>query len=198
MKDDVPQFFSFRPRLVDTLKHYTRQDATADLTAGLTVGIVALPLAMAFAIASGVEPKAGLWTAIIAGFIISALGGSRVQIGGPTGAFVGIVYAIIAQYGVQNLVICTVMAGEMLVMKLIYMDAASGAKKAIGEEMIAAVGKHIEVPLVVGGGIRTAEKAYLNCKAGADVIVVGNAIEKDASLITEIAAAIHSVPVRIA
>ena len=114
MKDDVPQFFSFRPRLVDTLKHYTRQDATSDITAGLTVGIVALPLAMAFAIASGVEPKAGLWTAIIAGFIISALGGSRVQIGGPTGAFVGIVYAIIAQYGVQNLVICTVMAGIML------------------------------------------------------------------------------------
>ena len=74
----------------------------------------------------------------------------------------------------------------------------AGPKKAIAEEMIAAVGKHIEVPLVVGGGIRTAEKAYLNCKAGADVIVVGNAIEKDASLITEMAAAIHSVPVRIA
>ena len=97
-----------------------------------------------------------------------------------------------------DIAMCTAMAGEMLGMKLIYMDAGSGAKKAIGEEMIAAVGKHIEVPLVVGGGIRTAEKAYLNCKAGADVIVVGNAIEKDASLITEIAAAIHSVPVRIA
>jgi putative glycerol-1-phosphate prenyltransferase len=97
-----------------------------------------------------------------------------------------------------DIAMCTAMAGEMLGMKLIYMDAGSGAKKAIAEEMIAAVGKHIEVPLVVGGGIRTAEKAYLNCKAGADVIVVGNAIEKDASLITEMAAAIHSAPVRIA
>jgi geranylgeranylglyceryl phosphate synthase family protein len=93
---------------------------------------------------------------------------------------------------------CTAMAGEMLGMKLIYMDAGSGAKRAISETMIQKVSSCIDVPLIVGGGITTAEKAYLNCKAGADVIVVGNAIEKDASLIKEIAAAIHSVPVKVA
>lgn len=92
-----------------------------------------------------------------------------------------------------DIAMCTALAGEMLGMKIIYMDAGSGAKKAITEEMIATVAKHIEVPMIVGGGIRDAEKAYLNCKAGADVIVVGNAIEKDASLITEMAAAVHSV-----
>src|SRR5436309_9135888 len=100
---------SFRPKLFECLKNYSREDFTADLIAGLTVGIVALPLAMAFGIASGVDPKAGLFTAIIAGFVISALGGSRVQIGGPTGAFVGIVYATIVNYGLPNLVICTIM-----------------------------------------------------------------------------------------
>jgi len=93
----------------------------------------------------------------------------------------------------SDIAMCTAMAGEMLGMKLIYMDAGSGAKKAITEDMISTVAKHIEVPLVVGGGIRDAEKAYLNCKAGADVIVVGNAIEKNASLIVEIADAIHQV-----
>jgi phosphoglycerol geranylgeranyltransferase len=96
-----------------------------------------------------------------------------------------------------DIALCTAMAGEMLGMKLIYMDAGSGARKAISEEMITAVASQIEVPIVVGGGIRDAEKAYLNCKAGADLIVVGNAIEKDASLIKEIAAAIHSVPVKV-
>jgi phosphoglycerol geranylgeranyltransferase len=95
----------------------------------------------------------------------------------------------------EDIAMCTAMAGEMLGMKLIYMDSGSGAKLAIREEMIATVARHIEVPLIVGGGIRDAEKAYLNCKAGADVIVIGNAIEKDTSLITEIAAAVHSVPV---
>lgn len=92
-----------------------------------------------------------------------------------------------------EIALCTAMAGEMLGKRLIYMDAGSGAKKAITEEMIALVAKNIEVPLVIGGGIRDAEKAYLNCKAGADVIVVGNAIEKDPSLLEEIAAAIHGV-----
>jgi putative glycerol-1-phosphate prenyltransferase len=96
-----------------------------------------------------------------------------------------------------EIAMCTAMAGEMLGMKLIYMDAGSGAKKAITETMINTVASHIEVPLIVGGGIRDAEKAYLNCKAGADVIVVGNAIEKDPSLILEMANAIHSVPVKI-
>ena len=96
-----------------------------------------------------------------------------------------------------DIALCTAMAGEMLGKKIIYMDAGSGARKPITEEMISLVSSNITVPLVVGGGIRDAEKAYLNCKAGADVIVVGNAIEKDSSLIKEIAAAIHSVPVRI-
>ena len=95
----------------------------------------------------------------------------------------------------NEIALCTAMAGEMLGMKLIYMDAGSGARHPIREEMIACVASHIEVPLVVGGGIRDPEKAYLNCKAGADLIVVGNAIEKDPSLIREMAAAVHSVPV---
>jgi len=96
----------------------------------------------------------------------------------------------------NEIALCTAMAGEMLGMKLIYMDAGSGARHPIREEMIACVASHIEVPLVVGGGIRDPEKAYRNCKAGADLIVVGNAIEKDPSLIREMAAAVHSVPVR--
>jgi putative glycerol-1-phosphate prenyltransferase len=96
-----------------------------------------------------------------------------------------------------DIALCTAMAGEMLGMKIIYMDSGSGAKKAVSEEMISSVATNINVPLIVGGGIRDAEKAYLNCKAGADVIVVGNAIEKDSSLIKEMADAIHSVPVNI-
>src|ERR1043166_597182 len=104
----------FRPKLFDTLKHYTKDDFTRDLVAGITVGIVALPLAMAFAIASGVPPQAGIFTAVIAGFIISALGGTKVCIGGPTGAFIVILYGIQAKYGMENLAICTVMAGIIL------------------------------------------------------------------------------------
>lgn len=96
----------------------------------------------------------------------------------------------------SDIALCTAMAGEMLGSKLIYMDAGSGAKKPISEEMIAAVSAHIAVPLIVGGGIKDPEKAYLNCKAGADVIVIGNAIEKDPSLIKEIAAGIHAVPIK--
>lgn len=94
----------------------------------------------------------------------------------------------------SEIAMCTAMAGEMLGMKLIYMDAGSGARVPITESMIAAVASQISIPLIIGGGIHTPEKAYLNCKAGADVIVVGNAIEKDPSLISEIAAAIHSSP----
>jgi phosphoglycerol geranylgeranyltransferase len=97
----------------------------------------------------------------------------------------------------NEIAMCTAMAGEMLGMKLIYMDAGSGAKKAITEKMIEAVAKNISIPLIIGGGILEPEKAYLNCKAGADVIVVGNAIEKDASLIKQMAAAVHSVPVKV-
>ena len=95
----------------------------------------------------------------------------------------------------NEIAMCTAMAGEMLGMKLIYMDAGSGARQAITETMISKVASCISVPLIVGGGINTAEKAYLNCKAGADVIVVGNAIEKDASLIKEISTAVHGVAV---
>jgi sulfate permease, SulP family len=103
------------PKLLLTLRGYTLHDFWADLIAGLTVGLVALPLAMAFAIASGVSPQAGIYTAVVAGFAISALGGSRVQIGGPTGAFVVIVAGIVAKFGVSGLLIVTVMAGAMLV-----------------------------------------------------------------------------------
>src|SRR6266478_1386396 len=104
----------FRPRLLDTLKGYSTKDLFPDLVAGITVGIVALPLAMAFAIASGVKPEAGIFTAIIAGFLISALGGTKVSIGGPTGAFIVILYGIGAKYGLDNLVICTILAGGLL------------------------------------------------------------------------------------
>ena len=97
----------------------------------------------------------------------------------------------------NEIAVCTAMAGEMLGMKLIYMDAGSGAKRAIPESMIEKVAQSISVPLIIGGGITEPEKAYINCKAGADVIVVGNAIEKDASLIKEMAAAVHSVPVSV-
>ena len=104
----------FRPRLLDALQGYDSQRFAKDVGAGLTVGVVALPLAMAFAIASGLKPEAGLFTAIIAGFLISALGGSRVQIGGPAGAFIVIVYGIVERYGLANLIIATAMSGVML------------------------------------------------------------------------------------
>ncbi len=106
--------FSFRPKLIDSLKGYDGERFAADLGAGVTVGLVALPLAMAFAVASGVKPESGIFTAIIAGFLISALGGSKVQIGGPAGAFIVIIYGIIQQYGLANLFISTMMAGVLL------------------------------------------------------------------------------------
>ena len=103
------------PKLYTTLKTYDRSAFASDAIAGIIVGIVALPLAIAFAIASGVTPGRGLWTAIVAGFIISALGGSRVQIGGPTGAFVVIIYGIVAEYGIDGLIAATFMAGVLLI-----------------------------------------------------------------------------------
>ncbi len=105
---------AFRPRLLQCLKGYGRHQLGADVGAGITVGVIALPLAIAFAIASGLKPEAGLVTAIIAGFLISALGGSRVQIGGPAGAFIVIVYGIVQQYGLANLLVSTAMAGVLL------------------------------------------------------------------------------------
>ncbi len=104
----------FRPKLFDTLPGYGRAAFAGDLSAGITVGVLALPLAMAFAIASGMSPTAGIWTAIVAGFLIALLGGSKVQIGGPTGAFIPIIYAIVADLGVQNLLIATMMSGVLL------------------------------------------------------------------------------------
>jgi len=106
----------FTPKSISALRDYSWRIFSADLVAGITVGLVALPLAMAFAIASGVPPQAGLYTAVVAGFIISALGGSKTQIGGPTGAFVVIIFGIVTRYGLAGLVLCTVMAGVVLVL----------------------------------------------------------------------------------
>jgi SulP family sulfate permease len=106
--------FAFRPRLLDSLIGYNRERLVRDVLAGLTVGVVALPLAIGLGIASGVSPAAGIYTAIIGGFLVSTLGGSRVQIGGPAGAFVGLVYSIVADHGLANLLICTSMAGIAL------------------------------------------------------------------------------------
>lgn len=104
----------FHPVTLDVLRHYDTRMLTRDISAGLTVGMVALPLAMAFGIASGVPPEAGIYTAIIAGFLISLFGGCRVQIGGPAGAFVVIIYGIIAQYGISNLMLATIGSGIIL------------------------------------------------------------------------------------
>jgi SulP family sulfate permease len=126
----------FKPKLFDTLKSYNRQQFTKDVMAGLIVGLVALPLAIAFAIASGVSPEKGLYTAIIAGFIISALGGSRVQIGGPTGAFIVIVYGIVQSHGINGLIIATFMAGIILII--------------MGVVRLGSVIKYIPHPLIIG------------------------------------------------
>ncbi len=126
----------FRPKLFDTLKGYNRSQFSKDVMAGLIVGIVALPLAIAFAIASGVSPEKGLYTAVIAGFIISAMGGSRVQIGGPTGAFIVIVYGIVETHGINGLIIATFMAGVMLII--------------MGFARLGAIIKFIPHPLIVG------------------------------------------------
>ncbi|MFN3495574.1 MAG: SulP family inorganic anion transporter [Hydrogenophaga sp.] len=114
MFQGLPPLAPFKPRLLQDLKGYNRDKLVRDVGAGATVGIVALPLAMAFAIASGLKPEAGLWTAIIAGFLISALGGTSMQIGGPAGAFIVIVYGIVERYGVANLLIATASAGVLL------------------------------------------------------------------------------------
>jgi SulP family sulfate permease len=126
----------FTPKLVDTLKNYSWPQFRKDLMAGLIVGIVALPLAIAFAIASGVSPEKGLYTAIIAGFIIAVMGGSRVQIGGPTGAFIVIVYGIVQTHGIDVLIIATFMAGVMLVI--------------MGFARLGSVIKFIPHPLITG------------------------------------------------
>lgn len=126
----------FRPRLLDALKGYNSGRLFADVGAGLTVGVVALPLAMAFAIASGVKPEQGIFTAIIAGFLISALGGSNVQIGGPAGAFIVIVYGILERYGLANLLISTAMAGVLLFV--------------MGWLKLGALVRYVPLPIVIG------------------------------------------------
>ena len=112
---NVKNFIDFRPKFFDAMRNYSREKFTADVMAGIIVGIVAIPLAIAFGIASGVGPAEGLVTAILAGFMISVFGGSKVQIGGPTGAFIIIIYGVIQQYGLGGLAIATIMAGIMLV-----------------------------------------------------------------------------------
>ena len=108
--------FEFRPKLFTAMKSYSKADLMTDFMAGIIVGIVALPLAIAFGIASGVSPEKGIITAIVAGFIISLLGGSKVQIGGPTGAFIVIIYGIIQEYGIDGLMVATLMAGVLLIL----------------------------------------------------------------------------------
>src|SRR5437660_9613365 len=124
------------PKSILLLRGYDRHKFLSDLIAGVTVGLVALPLAMAFAIASGVSPQAGLYCAIVTGFLISALGGSKTQIGGPTGAFVVVVAGIIAKYGIDGLFMCTGIAGVMLIFL-----GATGLGSAV---------KYIPRPVVVG------------------------------------------------
>ncbi|MGN6420768.1 MAG: SulP family inorganic anion transporter [Pseudobacter sp.] len=126
----------FRPAIIDSFRNYSSRELNKDILAGLIVGVVALPLAIAFAIASGVAPEKGIFTAVIAGFIISILGGSKVQIGGPTGAFIVIVYGIVQQYGVDGLVTATFMAGIMLVL--------------MGVAKLGVVIRFIPYPLIVG------------------------------------------------
>ncbi|HMQ72832.1 MAG TPA: SulP family inorganic anion transporter, partial [Rubrivivax sp.] len=132
----LPPLHRFRPRLVDALRGVDRARLIADVGAGVTVGVVALPLAMAFAIASGVAPEAGIFTAIIAGFLISALGGSNVQIGGPAGAFIVIVYGIVERFGLANLLIATALAGLLLL--------------AMGLLRLGALVRYVPVAIVIG------------------------------------------------
>ncbi len=132
----MKQFFSFQPKLFQCLQHYSKDKFMSDLMAGVIVGIVALPLAIAFGIASGVSPEKGIITAIVAGFTISLLGGSRVQIGGPTGAFIIIIYGIIQQYGFEGLAIATVMAGLFLVL--------------LGLFKLGTIIRYIPYPIIVG------------------------------------------------
>lgn len=128
--------FEFKPKLFTTLQNYSKESFTADLMAGIIVGIVALPLAIAFGIASGVSPEKGIITAIVAGFIISFLGGSKVQIGGPTGAFIVIIYGIIQEYGIGGLTVATLMAGVLLIL--------------LGVFKLGAVIKFIPYPIIIG------------------------------------------------
>ena len=139
---------TLRPKLFTTLQNYDRRQFRADLLAGIIVGIVAVPLAIAFAIASGVAPQYGLYTAIIGGFIVSALGGSRVQIAGPTGAFVVVVYGVIQQHGVQGLLVATMMAGLILI--ALGLGRLGGAIKFVPHPVV--IGCTAGIALISGSG----------------------------------------------
>ena len=136
IQKEMDKTLDFRPKFLSAIKHYDRKTFMADLMAGIIVGIVALPLAIAFGIASGVSPEKGIITAIVAGLFISLFGGSKVQIGGPTGAFIIIVYGIIQQYGMQGLTVATLMAGVFLIL--------------LGVLRLGTIIKYIPYPIVVG------------------------------------------------
>ena len=158
----------FHPKFFETMKNYSREKFTADIMAGIIVGVVAIPLAIAFGIASGVGPTEGLVTAIMAGFLISALGGSKVQIGGPTGAFIIIVYGVVQQYGLSGLAIATIMAGIILVI--------------MGLCRMGSVIKFMPYPIIIGftGGIAiTIFSTQINDLLGLGIeIVPANFIDK--------------------
>jgi len=187
---------AFRPKLLDTLTGYTRGHFIRDVGAGLTVGVVALPLAMAFAIASGLKPEAGLFTAIIAGFLISALGGSRVQIGGPAGAFIVIVYGILERYGLANLIIATAMSGVLLFLMGLFRLGAlirfipiavvigftngiavlimlSQVKDFLGLQLDSVPASFFALLAALGGALHTVNPAALGLALGTLVLVAG-------------------------
>jgi SulP family sulfate permease len=176
----------FRPRLLDSLQSYDRSRLLHDVGAGVTVGIVALPLAMAFAIASGVKPEQGIVTAIVAGFLISALGGSNVQIGGPAGAFIVIVYGIVQRYGLTNLLIATALAGVLLF--------------ALGLLKLGALVRYVPVAVVIGFTNGIAILIALSQLRDLFGLVVPGALPADFfNLIHTLAAHAHSVnPIALA
>ena len=170
----------FRPRLLDSLKGYERSRLAHDIGAGLTVGVVALPLAMAFAIASGVKPEQGIITAIVAGFLISALGGSSVQIGGPAGAFIVIVYGIVQRYGLTNLLIATALSGVLLF--------------ALGWLKLGALVRYVPVAVVIGFTNGIAVLIALSQLRDAFGLVIPGALPADFfGLLGTLAAHAHSV-----
>ncbi len=190
-----PRLARFRPALLRTLPGYNREFFMRDVGAGVTVGIVALPLAMAFAIASGLNPEAGIFTAIIAGFLISALGGSRVQIGGPAGAFIVIVYGIVERYGLANLIIATALSGVMLFLMGLFrlgtlvrfipvavvigftngiavLIALSQVKDFLGLDVVNMPADFFGILSTIGHNIHTANPASIALAAGSLAIVV--------------------------
>jgi SulP family sulfate permease len=182
-----------RPKLVTTLRGYTRAQLLSDVSAGVIVGIVALPLAIAFAIASGVSPERGLYTAIIGGFLISALGGSRVQIGGPTGAFVVIVFSIVQHHGLAGLTLATVMAGVILI--ALGLTGLGGAIKFIPYPVT--IGFTAGIALIIFSGQLT-DLLGIGVRAGsADVLAQWEAIGRGAGSVSPAAIAVAALSLTI-